>query len=69
VESDAELACPLAADVGNPLPNTSALADWNILTEDQADALWPLVDVASDSLASLTRSSVAGDPPDSAGEQ
>jgi hypothetical protein len=38
------------------------------LTEDQADALWPLVDVASDSLTSLIPSSVAHDPPDDAGE-
>jgi hypothetical protein len=38
------------------------------LTKDQADALWPLVDVASDSLVSLVPSSVAHDPPDSTGE-
>jgi hypothetical protein len=38
------------------------------LTEDQVDALWPLVDVASDSLASLIPSSVARDPPDGARE-
>jgi hypothetical protein len=38
------------------------------LTEDQTDALWPLVSVASDSLASLSPSSVACDPPDSVGE-
>jgi hypothetical protein len=38
------------------------------LTEDQADALWPLVSVASDSLASLVPSSIAHDSPDGVGE-
>jgi hypothetical protein len=38
------------------------------LIEDQADALWPLVDVNLDSLASLVPSLVACDPPDGAGE-
>jgi hypothetical protein len=38
------------------------------LTEDQADTLWPLVDAASDSLASLIPSSIACDPPDGARE-
>jgi hypothetical protein len=38
------------------------------LTKDQVDALWPLVDVASDSLASLVPSSVARDPLDGAWE-
>jgi hypothetical protein len=31
--------------------------------DDQADALWPLVSVALDSLASLVPSSLARDPP------
>jgi hypothetical protein len=39
------------------------------LTEDQADALWPLVSVALDSPASLIPSSIARDPLDSVGEQ
>jgi hypothetical protein len=38
------------------------------LTHDQADALWPWVSAASDSLASLVPSSFAHDPPDDAGE-
>jgi hypothetical protein len=38
------------------------------LIDDQADALWPLVSVASNSLASLVPSSFARDPPDDAGE-
>jgi hypothetical protein len=38
------------------------------LTEDQADALWPLVDAASDLLALFFPSSVAHDPSDGAGE-
>jgi hypothetical protein len=35
-----------------------------VLTDDQVDALWPLVSMASDSLALLVRSSIARDPPD-----
>jgi hypothetical protein len=35
--------------------------------DNQADALWPLVSVASDSLASLVPSSFACDPPDGVG--
>jgi hypothetical protein len=38
------------------------------LTDDQADALWPLVSVASDSLTSLVPSSITHDPPNDAGE-
>jgi hypothetical protein len=38
------------------------------LTDDQADALWTLVDKASDSLVSLIPSSVPRDPPDGVGE-
>jgi hypothetical protein len=38
------------------------------LTEDQADALWPLVSAASDSLSSLVPSSIAHDSPDGVGE-
>jgi hypothetical protein len=38
------------------------------LTDDQADALWPLKSAASDSLAALVPSSIAHDPPDDAGE-
>jgi hypothetical protein len=38
------------------------------LDEGQADALWPLVSVASDSLALLVPSSMARDPPDDVGE-
>jgi hypothetical protein len=38
------------------------------LIEDQANALWPLVDVASNSLASLIPSLVAHNPPNGAGE-
>jgi hypothetical protein len=38
------------------------------LIEDQSDALWPLVDVNSDSLASFVPSLVDCDPPDGAGE-
>jgi hypothetical protein len=38
------------------------------LIDDQADALWPLVSTASDSLASLVPSSFARDPPDDAEE-
>jgi hypothetical protein len=38
------------------------------LTEDQADALWPLVDAASDLLVLFIPSSVAHDPSDGAGE-
>jgi hypothetical protein len=38
------------------------------LVEDQADALWPLVDAASNLLALLIPSSVAHDPPDGTGE-
>jgi hypothetical protein len=38
------------------------------LTDDQADALWPLESAASDSLAALVPSSIAHDPPDDAGE-
>jgi hypothetical protein len=34
------------------------------LSDDQADALWPLVSVASDSLVSLVPSSLARDSPD-----
>jgi uncharacterized protein with NRDE domain len=42
---------------------------WNVdLSDDQADALWPLVSVASDSLASLIPSSFAHDPPDNVEE-
>jgi hypothetical protein len=38
---------------------------WNVdLTDDQADALWPLVSMASDSLTSLVPSSIACYPPD-----
>jgi hypothetical protein len=33
------------------------------LTDDQADSLWPLVSLASDSLASLVPSSIACNPP------
>jgi hypothetical protein len=33
------------------------------LTNDQADALWPLVSAASDWLSSLVPSSIARDPP------
>jgi hypothetical protein len=36
------------------------------LSDDQMDALWPLVSVASDSLASLVPSSLARDPPNDA---
>jgi hypothetical protein len=36
------------------------------LIEDQADALWPLVSTASNSLASLIPSSLARNPPDDA---
>jgi hypothetical protein len=38
------------------------------LSDDQMDALWPLVSVASDSLASLVPSSLARDPPNDAVE-
>jgi hypothetical protein len=38
------------------------------MIDDQADALWPLVSAASDSLASLVPSSIARDPPDDVGE-
>jgi hypothetical protein len=38
------------------------------LIDDLADALWPLVDAASDSLALLIPSSVARDPPNGTGE-
>jgi hypothetical protein len=38
------------------------------LIDNQADALWPLVSVASDSLTSLVPSSIARDPPNDAGE-
>jgi hypothetical protein len=38
------------------------------LTNDQADALWPLVSAASDSLESLVPSSIAHDAADDAGE-
>jgi hypothetical protein len=38
------------------------------LTDDQADALWPLVSAASTSLASLVPSSIAHDPPSDVGE-
>jgi hypothetical protein len=38
------------------------------LTDDQADALWTRVRVASDSLSSHVPPSVARNPPDSAGE-
>jgi hypothetical protein len=38
------------------------------LIEDQADALWPLVDAASDSLASLVPFSIARDHPDVVGD-
>jgi hypothetical protein len=38
------------------------------LIEDQTDALWPLVDAASDSLASLVPSSIARDHPDEVGD-
>jgi hypothetical protein len=42
---------------------------WNAdLSDDQADALWPLVSMASDSLASLVPSSFASDPPEDAEE-
>jgi hypothetical protein len=42
---------------------------WNAdLTEDQMDALWPLVSTALDSRALLVPSLVARDPPDDAGE-
>jgi hypothetical protein len=36
------------------------------LSDDQADSLWPLVSVASDSLASLTPSTLARGPPNDA---
>jgi hypothetical protein len=36
------------------------------LIEDQADALWPLVSTASNSLASLIPSSLSRNPPDDA---
>jgi hypothetical protein len=38
------------------------------LTDDEVDALWSRVHVASDSLPSLVPSSVAHNPPDSVGE-
>jgi hypothetical protein len=38
------------------------------LTDDQVDALWPLVSAASDSLVSLVPSSIAHDPPNDARE-
>jgi hypothetical protein len=38
------------------------------LTDDQANAHWPLVSVASDSLVSLVPSSLVYDPPNGAGE-
>jgi hypothetical protein len=38
------------------------------LTDDQADALWPLVSAASNSLASRVPSLIARDPPDDAEE-
>jgi hypothetical protein len=38
------------------------------LTDDQVDALWPLVSAALDSLVSLVPSSIAHDPPNDAGE-
>jgi hypothetical protein len=38
------------------------------LTNDQADALWPLVSIASDLLALLVPSSFARDTPDNVGE-
>jgi hypothetical protein len=38
------------------------------LTDDQADALWPLVSAASNSLASLVPYSIARDPPHDVGE-
>jgi hypothetical protein len=38
------------------------------LAKGQADALWPLVSVASDSFALLVPSSMARDPPDDVGE-
>jgi hypothetical protein len=38
------------------------------LTDNQADAIWPLVSAASDSLALLVPSLIARDPPDGAGE-
>jgi hypothetical protein len=38
------------------------------LSDDQADALWPLLSVASNSLASLVPSSFAHDPPSNAEE-
>jgi hypothetical protein len=37
------------------------------MTDDQADALWPLASKASDSHASLVPSSIAHDPLDDAG--
>jgi hypothetical protein len=38
------------------------------LTNDQADALWPMGSTDSDSLASLVPSSFAHDSPDDVGE-
>jgi hypothetical protein len=38
------------------------------LTDDQADAVWPLMSVVLDSLASIAPSSIARGPPDDTGE-
>jgi hypothetical protein len=37
------------------------------LIDDEADSIWPLVSMASDSLASLVPSSIVRDPPDDSG--